>query len=259
MAKPEHVLPVTFVEHYTDTYFRFRIERPEGFRFTSGQFIMVGLALPEGGHIMRAYSIACPYWDEQLEFYSIVVQDGALTSRLKDIQVGSEILMSAKAVGTLVLAGLKPGGKRLYMLSTGTGIAPFAAIIRDNETYEMYDEVILTHTCRGVADLEYGYRIVQEAKACPLVGEEATVKLRHYPSVTREPFETQGRITTLIESGQIFEDLGVPAFDPEVDRVMICGSLEMLHDLQALVEARGLGRGTPRNAGEYVWEKAFTG
>lgn len=259
MAKPEYTLPVTRVEHYTPSYFRFRIERPAGFRFTSGQFIMVGLALPEGGHIMRAYSIACPFWDEELEFYSIVVPDGALTSRLKDIEVGDPILMSAKPVGTLVLSGLKPGGRRLYMLSTGTGIAPFASIIRDNETYETYDDIILTHTCRRVEDLQYGYQIIQEAKECPLVGEDAIAKLRHYPTVTREPFETTGRITTLIESGQIFADLGVPGFDPEVDRVMICGSLDMLHDLQVLVEARGLSRGTPRSAGEYVWEKAFTG
>lgn len=259
MARPAHRVPVTSVHHYSDSYFKFRVNRPEGLRFSSGQFIMVGLTKEDGSPVMRAYSIACPYWDEELEFYSIVVPDGELTSRLCKVQTGSEILLSEKAVGTLTLAGLKPGGKRLYLLSTGTGIAPFASVIRDDQTYEQFDEVILTHTCRRVEDLSYGYDIVLAAKACPLVGEQASAKLRHYPSVTREPFETEGRITTLLESGQLFDDLGLSALDPEEDRVMICGSLEMLHDLQVIVEGAGLGRGTPRSAGEYVWEKAFTG
>lgn len=258
MAVAAHTLTVTLVEHFTDSYFRFRTTRPDGFRFEAGQFIMIGLPGSEKP-VMRAYSIVSPSWDEELEFYSIKVEGGELTSRLKNIEVGSEVLMAAKAVGTLTLQGLRPGGKRLYMLSTGTGIAPFCSIIRDEETYEQYEDIVLTHACRGVADLKFGFDKIAEAKACPLVGEEAVRKLRHYASCTREPFEFRGRITDLIASGKLFQDLGVPKLDPEVDRVMICGSMEMLHDLRELMEAAGMGYGTPRSAGEYCWEKAFSG
>ena len=266
MATPVFDLEVTHVEHYTPQYFRIRCERPEGFQFRAGQFVMIGLNDEAGNPIMRAYSVCSPVFDDELEFYSIIMQDGALTSRLQHVQVGDSLLMAEKAVGTLTLQHLRvhtaeeaKKGRRLYMLSTGTGIAPFISLIRDPDTYEAFDEVILTHTCRQVADLRYGVERVADAKDCPLVGDEAKEKLRLYSSATREDHPYMGRITTLIESGKLFTDLGVPPLDPEVDRVMICGSMEMLRDLQALMEARGLSAGTKRNHGEYVWEKAFAG
>lgn len=258
MAAAAHSLRVTLVQRYTESYFRFRLERPQGFRFTSGQFIMVGLETADG-KVMRAYSMASPHWDDALEFFSIVVPDGKLTSELQHIEVGSEVLMSAKAVGSLTLKSLGRGGRRLFMLSTGTGVAPFASVIRDEETYEQFDEVYLTQTCRFAADLQYGYDRVADAKECPLVGEEATKKLRFYGSVTREDYKHRGRITHLIESGQLFTDLDIPPFDPETDRVMICGSKSMLMDTRAVLDARGFSAGSGTSPAGYVWEKAFTG
>jgi ferredoxin--NADP+ reductase len=251
-------LTVTHVENYTESYFRIRTTRPEGFRFVSGQFIMLGLQL-EDGPLMRAYSIASAHWDEELEFYSIIIQDGALTSRLQHVKVGDEVILSAKAVGTLTMRGLRPGGSRLFMLSTGTGLAPFASLIRDDDIYEKFDEIYLTQTCRFARDLEYGRRRVADAKACELVGEEASRQLVYYGTVTREPAEFEGRITRLIENGKMFTDLGIPPLNAETDRVMICGSLEMLHDTQTILEAVGLDRGSNARPGSYVWEKAFTG
>lgn len=258
MASPAFTVTITHVEHYTESYFRLRVTRPEGLRFVSGQFMMIGLQL-EDRHIMRAYSIASAYWDEELEFYSIIIQDGELTSRLQHVKVGDEVILSARPVGTLTLRGLKPRGKRLFMLSTGTGIAPFASVIRDDEVYDKFDEVYLTHTCRYSKDLTYGFDRIQEAKECPLVGEEASQKLFHYGSVTREPYQYEGRITTLIENGKFFRDLGIPSFDCETDRIMICGSLAMLHDLQKLLDVLGFDRGSNSRPGEYVWEQAFSG
>ncbi|HCH66444.1 MAG: ferredoxin--NADP(+) reductase [Deltaproteobacteria bacterium] len=258
MAAPAHTLTVTHVEHYTESYFRLRTTRPEGLRFVSGQFIMLGMAL-DSGPLMRAYSIASPAWDEELEFYSIIIQDGALTSRLQHIKEGSEVILSAKAVGSLTLRGLASGGRRLFLLSTGTGFAPFACLIRDEEVYNSFDQVILTQTCRYVKDLQYGFDRVAEAKACPLVGEEASAKLVHYPTVTREPYKYEGRITHLMESGKVFEDLGIPGFDPATDRAMICGSHAMLLDTQKVLDAVGLTRGSLSKPGGYVWERAFTG
>lgn len=259
MAVPAHSVLVREVEHYTPSYFRFRVSRPDAFRFDSGQFTMLGLKLPDGKPLMRAYSIASASWDEELEFYSIIMPNGALTSRLRHIEPGDTLELSEKAVGTLVLHGLRPGGRRLWLLSTGTGVAPFASILRDPETWERFDHVVLTHTCRQVADLAYGERVAEEARSCPLVGEEARERLQLVSSVTREPYRLEGRVTTLIDTGQLFREVGFGPFDPELDRAMICGSTEMLHDLQVRLEAAGLKRGTPRRAGEYVWEKAFTG
>lgn len=258
MAVVAHNLRVESVEHYTDTYFRFRLERPEGFRFQSGQFTMLGLEI-DGKNLMRAYSVASPVWDEALEFYSIIVPDGKLTSRLCHIKEGDHVAVSEKAVGTLTLNALRPGGRRLFMLSTGTGVAPFTSIIRDEEVYESFDEVYLTQTCRLLPDLKYATDRVAEALECPLVGDEASQKLRFYGSVTREPHTHTGRITTLIENGKLFDDLGIPAFDPATDRVMICGSLEMVNDTRALLEGLGFKKGPgPRNS-DHVWERAFTG
>ena len=258
MAAPKYTVQVTFVEHYTESYFRMRVTRPEGLRFISGQFIMMGLQT-EDKNIMRAYSIASPYWDEELEFYSIIIQDGALTSRLQHVQVGDDIILSAKAVGTLTLRGLLPGGKRLFMLSTGTGFAPFASLLRDDDLYDSFDEVYMVQTCRYVKDLTYGKDRVSEAKTCPLVGEQACEKLKYYGSVTREPHEYEGRITHLIDNGKFFTDLGIPSFNVETDRIMICGSLAMLHDTQKLLDVLGFDRGSNTRPGQYVWETAFSG
>ena len=258
MASKAFSLPVTFVEHYTESYFRFRIQRPDGLIFVSGQFIMIGLEIDDK-LVMRAYSIANPDWCEELEFYSIIVPDGELTSRLKDIKVGDEVAMSARPVGSLILSSLRSKGKRLFMLSTGTGVAPFASLIRDERTYRDFDEVYLTQTCRYVQDLQYATDRVAEAYECPLVGEEAQEKLTLYSSVTREPYAYEGRITDLIESGKLFTDLGIPGLNPETDRVMICGSMEMLKDTQAILDAAGLSRGSGRVPGDYCWEKAFSG
>lgn len=245
------------VKHYTDRLFAFRVTRPQSFRFRSGEFVMLGLKV-DGKPLLRAYSVASPSWDEELEFFSIKVPNGPLTSRLQHIQPGDEILLGAKAVGTLVLDALLPG-KRLYLLSTGTGIAPFASIIRDPDTYERYEQVILTHTCREVAELAYGQELVDAVREDPLVGEFVGDKLIYYPSVTREPFDRQGRITTLIDDGVIFEELGVPPLNPETDRVMICGSMEMLEDCKARCEQAGLTEGSNARPAEFVIEKAFVG
>ena len=251
---------VLAVEHYTDRLFRFDITRPASFRFRSGEFIMIGLPKTEDQKrpIMRAYSVASPSWDEKLEFYSIKVPDGPLTSRLQQIKEGDTVLLGRKPVGTLVLDALLPG-KRLYMFSTGTGIAPFASIIRDPETYERYDEVILTHTCRQKAELSYGLRLVESLKDDPLVGEMIGDKLLHVTSLTREDYPLKGRITTLIKSGELFENAGTPKLNPAEDRVMICGSKDMIDDTAALVETFGLTEGSNSKPAEFVVEKSFVG
>ena len=251
---------VLAVEHYTDRLFRFDITRPASFRFRSGEFIMIGLPKTEDQKrpIMRAYSVASPSWDEKLEFYSIKVPDGPLTSRLQQIKEGDTVLLGRKPVGTLVLDALLPG-KRLYMFSTGTGIAPFASIIRDPETYERYDEVILTHTCRQKAELSYGLRLVESLKDDPLVGEMIGDKLLHVTSLTREDYPLKGRITTLIKSGELFENAGTPKLNPAEDRVMICGSKDMIDDTAAVVETFGLTEGSNSKPAEFVVEKSFVG
>jgi len=251
---------VLAVEHYTDRLFRFEISRPASFRFRSGEFIMIGLPKTEEQRkpIMRAYSVASPSWDDKLEFYSIKVPDGPLTSRLQKIKEGDTVLLGKKPVGTLVLDALLPG-KRLYMFSTGTGIAPFASLIRDPETYERYDQVILTHTCRQKAELSYGLRLVNDLKDDPLVGEMVGDKLLHVASLTREEYPLKGRITTLIESGELFKNAGTPPLNPEEDRVMICGSKDMIDDTAALVETFGLKEGSNSNPAQFVVEKSFVG
>lgn len=251
-----HAETVTAVKHYTDRLFMFRMTRPPSFRFRSGEFVMIGL--PGQKPVWRAYSIASPAWDEEIEFFSIKVPNGPLTSELQKIQVGDTVWMKKKPTGTLVLDALVPGN-RLYMFSTGTGIAPFASLIRDPETYEKFDEVILTHTCREVAELAYGFEIVAQAKACELVGEEATAKLRHVAAATREPYAITERITAMIETGSLFTHLGVPRMAPEHDRVMICGSMEMLNDIKALCESHGLDEGSNNKPGQFVVERAFVG
>ncbi len=245
---------VTAVEHYTDRLFRFRTTRPAALRFRSGEFVMIGLPV-EGKPLLRAYSIASPQWDEELEFYSIKVPDGPLTSRLCDIQPGDQVLVGRKPVGTLVLDALLPG-KRLYMLATGTGIAPFASLIRDPDTYERFEQVILTHTCRDVAELQYGYDLVAALKDDPLCGEFA-VQLIHDTSATREGDPKGRRITVRVADGSFFTDHHLPPFNPETDRGMICGSMEMLADCKAMFEGAGFTEGSVSVPGQYVYEKAF--
>lgn len=248
---------VLAVEHYTDHLFRFRMTRPAGFRFRSGEFAMIGLMVGDKP-IYRAYSIASPAWDEELEFFSIKVPNGPLTQHLQKIKPGDTVLMRKKPTGTLVLDALTPG-KRLYMFSTGTGIAPFASLIRDPETYEKFEEVILTHTCREVAELKYGFDLIEEIRNHEFLAEVVGDKLKHYPTVTREDYAFTGRITDLMESGKLYTDLGVPPLDPAVDRGMICGSTAMLKDTKELLEKAGLTEGANNKPAEFVIERAFVG
>lgn len=259
---------VTSVTHWTDRLFSFRVTRPASLRFRSGEFVMIGLmgdAHPETGKqkpLLRAYSIASPAWDDELEFYSIKVQDGPLTSKLQHINVGDEIILRPKPVGTLVHDALLPG-KRLWFFSTGTGFAPFASLLREPQTYEDYDEVIITHTCRDVAELTYGAKLIEDLKTDELmqelIGLENLAKIRYYPTTTREQSPKMGRITTLLEDGTVFADLGVPVISPETDRAMVCGSLAFNKDIQALMEGYGLKEGANSEPGHYVIEKAFVG
>ena len=248
---------VLSVKHYTDRLFAFRITRPQAFRFRSGEFVMIGLYKDNGKPLLRAYSVASPSWDEELEFFSIKVPDGPLTSRLQSIQPGDKVLLGRKPTGTLVHDALTPG-KHLYLFSTGTGIAPFASVIRDPETYERFEKVILTHTCREVAELSYGQELVENLKDDPLVGEHAD-RLIHYTTCTREDWPRQQRITDAIKTGRLFEDLGLPPLNPETDRVMICGSMEMINDTKALVEQANLIEGSNATPAQFVVEKAFAG
>ncbi len=257
LVLPQSVLqvPVQSVHHWTDELFSLRVARPASFRFRSGEFVMLGLIV-EGRPILRAYSIASPSWDDGLDFFSIKVKDGPLTSRLRHVKPGDQVLLGRKPTGTLVLDALKHGD-RLFLFSTGTGIAPFASLVRDPETYEKFHEVVLTHTCRGIEDLQYGANLVAALARDPLVGEIASTRLTYYPSVTREDHVHFGRITSLIESGRLFRDLGILGLDSVGDRVMICGSMAMIADTRALVEAAGLKEGSNAAPGDYVIEKAF--
>ena len=243
------------VRHWTDELFSLRIGRPASFRFRSGEFVMLGL-LVDGRPLLRAYSIASPSWEDGLDFFSIKVKDGPLTSRLCHVRPGDEVLLGRKPTGTLVLDAVKPG-RRLFLFSTGTGVAPFASLVRDPETYDKFERIVLTHTCRNVRDLDYGAALVKSLARDPLVGEVAPAQLTYYGSVTREAYVHYGRITRLIESGRLFKDLAIDGLDPSEDRVMICGSAAMIADTRALVEATGLREGSNAAPGDYVVEKAF--
>ena len=261
-AKPVRTLPdaqtVTSVQHWTDRLFSFRVSRPQTLRFRSGEFVMIGLLDERGKPLLRAYSIASPSWDEELEFYSIKVPDGPLTSKLQHIQPGDQIILRPKPVGTLVLDALLPG-KRIWFLATGTGIAPFASLMRDPETYEKYEQVVMMHTCRTVAELEYGRQLVEGLRDDPLIGEFVGDKLKYYPTTTREEFHHMGRITDNLTSGKVFEDLGIHPMDQNHDRAMVCGSLAFNHDVKAVLEGFGLREGANSEPQEYVVEKAFVG
>lgn len=247
---------VLSVHHWNDTLFSFRTTRNQGLRFENGQFVMIGLEV-DGRPLTRAYSIASPNYEEHLEFFSIKVPDGALTSRLQHLAEGDPIVVSKKPTGTLVLHDLRPG-KHLYLLATGTGLAPFLSVIQDPETYARFDKVVLIHGVRFISELAYTDLITQALPLHEFLGDEIRHKLIYYPTVTREPFRNNGRITTLMESGQLFDDIGLPPLDPVVDRVMICGSPAMLADCCNLLDARGF-EVSPRigDPGDYVIERAF--
>lgn len=258
VPKGVFVEEVLSVQHYTDDLFKFRITRPASFRFRSGEFVMIGLPNAEKP-VFRAYSIASPAWDEELEFFSIKVPNGPLTEHLQKIQPGDPILMRTKSTGTLVNDALVPG-KRLWMFSTGTGIAPFASLIRDPETHEKFDELILTHTCRTIAELKYGQELVEEIKNDEMMQEllgDAGTRLRHYCTVTREDYPFQGRITDLMRSGKVFEDLNVPQITSDIDRGMICGSMAMLNETKEILEGFGLSEGANNRPDTFVVERAF--
>ncbi len=261
-ATPVRTLPdaqtVTSVKHWTDRLFSFRVTRPQSLRFRSGEFVMIGLLGDNGKPLLRAYSIASPAWDEELEFYSIKVPDGPLTSKLQHIQPGDEIILRPKPVGTLVHDALLPG-KRLWFLATGTGIAPFASLMREPETYEKYEEIYMLHTCRTVAELEYGRQLVESLRDDPLIGELVGDKLRYYPTTTREESPLMGRITDNLESGKIFDHYGIAPMNPKDDRAMVCGSLAFNVDVKEVLEGFGLREGANSDPKEYVVEKAFVG
>ena len=257
---------VTDVKHYTDRLFSFKMDRPASMRFRSGEFVMIGLMgdpHPETGKVkplLRAYSIASPSWDEELEFYSIKVPDGPLTSKLQHIKVGDEVILRPKPVGTLVHDALLPG-KRIWFFATGTGFAPFASLLREPQTYKDYDEVIITHTCREVGELTFGREIIESLKTDELlnevIGEGFWKKIKYYPTTTREESPKMGRITDLMRSGEAFENLGMPPLNPESDRAMICGNLAFNLELKDMVEEYGLVEGANSNPQHYVVEKAF--
>ena len=251
---------VTQVKHYTDRLFSFRVTPPASLRFRSGEFVMIGLMGDNGKPLLRAYSIASPSWDDELEFYSIKVPDGPLTSRLQHIKVGDEVILRPKPVGTLVHDALLPG-HRLWLFATGTGFAPFASLLRDPQTYADYDEVIITHTCREVSELNYGADLIksiaEDEMLVELLGAENIKKLRYYPTTTRETSPKMGRITDLMRSGEAFADLGVPPLTAECDRAMVCGNLAFNLEIKAMLEEYGLEEGANSKPAHYVVEKAF--
>jgi ferredoxin--NADP+ reductase len=247
---------VLSVRHWTDSLFSFTTTRSPSFRFSNGQFTMMGLETEAGRPLVRAYSMASPNYEDTLEFFSIKVPDGPLTSRLQHIKQSDRILVSKKPTGTLVVDNLLPG-RFLYLLSTGTGLAPFMSIIRDPDTYERYEKVVLVHGCRQVAELAYGERITADLPRDELIGEYVREKLVYYPTVTREPFHNRGRITDLITSGQLFSDVGLAPLEADQDRVMLCGSPQMLKDMRIVLEERGFIEGSVSEPGTFVVEKAF--
>lgn len=251
-----HQETVTSVHHWNETLFSFKTTREAGFRFRNGHFTMIGLKQADGKPLLRAYSIASANYEDELEFFSIKVPDGPLTSQLQKIQPGDQIVVNSKSTGTLVTDHLLPG-KHLYLLSTGTGLAPFMSIIKDPEVYEQYDKVILTHGVRYVNELAYQDYIENELRNNEFFGEEIREKLIYYPTVTREPYRIQGRLTDKLISGDLEKDIGLPPINIEDDRFMICGSPSMLKDFCAILDERGFDEVRGGDAGRYVIERAF--
>ena len=246
---------VLSVHHWTDTLFSFRTTRDPSFRFRNGEFTMIGIEV-EGRPLLRAYSVVSANYEEELEFFSIKVPNGPLTSKLQHLKVGDPIMVGKKPTGTLVLDNLLPG-RHLYLLGTGTGLAPFMSIIKDPETYKRFEKVVLVHGCRQVSELAYGETITQDLPNHEFLGESIREGLIYYPTVTREPFRNSGRITDLMVSGKLFADIGLPAMSVEADRFMLCGSPEMLRDTRALLDSLGMAEGNMSHPGQYVIERAF--
>jgi ferredoxin--NADP+ reductase len=246
---------VLSVHHWTDRLFTFTTTRDPALRFSNGHFTMIGLRV-DGKPLLRAYSIVSANYEDHLEFLSIKVPDGPLTSRLQHIKVGDTIVVGRKPTGTLVLDYLLPG-KRLYLLSTGTGLAPFMSIIRDPDTYDRFEQIVLVHGVRQVDELAYHDLLTEHLPAHEVLGELVTSQLRYYPTVTRENYRTMGRVTELMANGRIFDDLKLPHLDPAVDRVMICGSPGMLRDIKHMLEGRGFREGNTSTPGDFVIERAF--
>ena len=250
-----HQEKVLSVHHWTARLFSFTTTRDTALRFSNGHFTMIGLMV-NNKPLLRAYSIVSPNYEETLEFLSIKVQDGPLTSKLQHIKVGDTLIVGKKPTGTLLIDYLLPG-KNLYLMSTGTGLAPFLSIIRDPETYERFEKVIVVHGVRQVNELAYHDYITTELPKHELLGEMVSEQLLYYPTVTREPYKNQGRLTDLIESGKIFNDLNLQSFNPQVDRIMICGSPQMLKDLKKILEDRSFKEGSTTTPGDFVVERAF--
>lgn len=246
---------VTDVHHWTDRLFSFKTTRNPAFRFENGHFTMIGLER-EGKPLLRAYSMASANYEDELEFFSIKVPDGPLTSKLQSIEVGDEVLVNSKATGTLVHDALLPG-RNLYLIATGTGLAPFLSIIRDPETYERYDKVVLTHGCRFTEELAYQQLITQHLPQHEYVGEDVRKKLIYYPTVTREKFVNNGRLTDLLRIGKLASDVGLPPIDPRADRFMLCGSPSMLKEFCAILDKGGFREARQGDIGHYVIERAF--
>lgn len=246
---------VLSVHHWTDNLFSFTTTRDSSFRFRNGEFTMIGLKVNEKP-LLRAYSVASANYEENLEFFSIKVADGPLTSRLQHLKEGDQIIVSRKATGTLVIDNLTDG-RNLYLIGTGTGLAPFLSVIKDPETYERFEKVVLLHGCRHVRELAYGELITEKLPQDEMIGDMVRAQLIYYPTVTRDPFRNRGRITDLITSGKLFEDISLPALDAAKDRVMMCGSPALLLDTKKLLEDRGFVEGNHGEPADFVVEKAF--
>jgi ferredoxin--NADP+ reductase len=250
-----HYEKVLSVHHWTDRLFSFRTTRTPAFRFRSGQFVMMGLE-GDGKPLLRAYSLASAQYDDALEFFSIKVPHGPLTSRLQHLKAGDEIIVGRKPTGTLVVDNLRPG-RTLYLLGTGTGLAPFLSIIRDPEAYDKFERIVVAHGVRWISDLAYSAYIQDELPKDELIGALVGESLLYYPTVTREPFRHNGRLSAALTSGKMTADLGLPPIDPAEDRFMLCGSPAMLADIRAILDARGFEEGNHGEPGDYVIEKAF--
>ena len=259
MSKPAYNVRVISVKHYTDHLFSFKTTRPQDLIFQAGQFIMLGLESHDGSPaVMRAYSIASGPYDEELEFYSIKVPNGLLTSRLQKIKAGSEILLSKKPVGNMTIWDVQ-NGARLFMFSTGTGIAPFVSMIRDPATFERFGQVILTHTCRKKKDLQYGFEIIEKLHNDHVFSELIKNKLVYYPSVTRDVYNNTGRITKLIKSSKLFSDLKISPIDFKTAREMICGSTEVVNDMKEIMLEANMKQSCRQNLNHFTYERAFVG